>query len=249
MKLFLENLNKYWATPTIAIVGGLLGLYFTVVKNSLETEAQKIANSATKIETELKQREFNNNVKIQMYTEVKEAIVKEDKKLQTAVLLMVNEMLADDSIFREKLITILIASPNTDESVIKAQKETESKTLAFTKAEGQKQSGKFSIDVFYLEDIINESEPRAKKIYNTLRQEFPDYQVRFRILPRTINAKSGYRISANEIRYESSEKEVAERILAIIKAQKIFEMEQPRKTIISPGNPTPNYLSIFVRNM
>jgi len=249
MKTFLENLNKYWATPIIAIVGGLLGLYFTVVKNSLEAEAQRIATSATKIETELKQREFNNNVKIQMYTEVKEAIVKEDKKLQNAVLLLVNEMLADDSVFREKLITILIASPNTDESVIKVQKEIENKALTFTKDEDQKLISKFTVDVFYLEDIIKESEPRAKKIYNSLKQEFPDYQIRMRILPRSINAKIGYRISANEIRYESGEKEVADRILGLITAQKIFELEQPRKVVISPGNPTPNYISIFVRNM
>ena len=74
MKDFLENLNKYWATPMIAIVGGLLGVYFSVVKNSLETEAAKLQNTATEISTELKQREFYNDLKIQMYSEVKEAI-------------------------------------------------------------------------------------------------------------------------------------------------------------------------------
>ncbi|MDO9254737.1 MAG: hypothetical protein Q7U54_04425 [Bacteroidales bacterium] len=249
MKTFLENLNKYWATPIIAIVGGLLGLYFTVVKNNLEADASRIAASATKIETELKQREFNNNVKLQMYTEVKEAIIKEDKKLQTAVLLLVNEMLADDSLFREKLITILIASPNTDESVIKVQKDIETKTITFTKDEKQKQSSTFTIDVFYLEDIISESEPRAKKIYSSLKQEFPDYLVRMRRLPRSINAKNGYRISANEIRFEPGEQEVADKILSVIRTQRIFEKEQPRKMVVSPGNPSPNYLSIFVRNM
>ncbi len=251
MKTFLENLNKYWATPLIAIVGGLLGLYFTVVKNNLEADASRIAASATKIETELRQREFNNNLKIQMYTEVKEAIVKEDKKLQNAVLLLVNEMLADDSLFREKLITILIASPNTDESVIKVQKEIETKAITFTKDEKLKQSGKFTIDVFYLEDIIKESEPRAQKIYTALKKEFPvtDYQIRVRRLPRYINAKTGYRISANEIRFEPGEKEVADKILSVIKTQRIFEMEQPRKMIVSPGNTSPNYVSLFVRNM
>ena len=61
----------------------------------------------------MKEREFRNELKIQMYSEVKEAISKNDEKLKSVVLLMVNEMLADASLFREKLITILLASPTT----------------------------------------------------------------------------------------------------------------------------------------
>jgi hypothetical protein len=93
MKQFLENLNKYWATPVVAIVGGALGIYFTILNGNLEA-------SAKRIETELKQREFDNSLKLQMYGEVKEAILKQDAKVQSAVLLIVNEMLSADSLFR-----------------------------------------------------------------------------------------------------------------------------------------------------
>ncbi|MCF8368451.1 MAG: hypothetical protein K9G76_05365 [Bacteroidales bacterium] len=249
MRNFLENLNKYWATPMIAIVGGLLGLYFTVVKNNLEAEADKLGIAAKKIETDLKQREFQNTLKIQMYGEVKEAISQEDEKLQNAVLLMVNEMLSDDSLFRDKLITILLASPNTDESVKVEQQKLEKKTQEFVQLEKQKTASVFTIDVFYLEDVVAEAEPRAKQIEQLILDHMQGYQVRFRQLPRNINAKSGYRISANEIRYEADEKEIAEKILSLIQEADIFQLEQPRLNQINPNKPTPNYISIFVRNM
>ncbi|RPH29749.1 MAG: hypothetical protein EHM93_16925 [Bacteroidales bacterium] len=249
MKLFLENLNKYWATPIIAIVGGLLGLYFTVVKNSLESKTRRIETVALQIETNLKQKEFENNIKFHMFEEVKGAITKNDDKLQKAVLLLVNEMLADDSLFRDKLISILMSSPNTDESVRKIQQDIEVKTKHYIKQDELIASEEFTIDVFYLEDIIKEAEPRAKQIVDILKAEFPDYQVRLRLLPHSINAKTRYRISANEIRYEPEEKEMAQKVLDLINSKNVFKLEMPRLNEINPTKPTPNYISVYVRNM
>ncbi|MCU4174176.1 hypothetical protein [Carboxylicivirga sp. N1Y90] len=249
-KLFFENLNKYWATPMIAIIGGILGIYFTIIKDSLEADAQRIENVALKIESELKQQEFKNNLKIQMYGEVKDAITQNDEKLQNAVLLLVNEMLADDSLFREQLITILLTSPNVNESVRKNQEEIQTKAEVFIKEEKQISATNFFIDVFYLEDIISEAKPRAEIIVRKLTEELGNnYQVRLRRLPLNINAKSGYRISANEIRYEKDEAEIAEEVLELIQSENVFSIEQPRMKQIRPSKKTPNYLSIFVRNM
>ena len=248
--LFLENLNKYWVTPIIAIIGGILALYFTIIKDKMEADAQRIENVALKIESDLKQREFNNNLKIQMYSEVKDAITKNDEKLQNAVLLLVNEMLADDSLFREQLITILLTSPNVKESVRRNQQEIQSKVEQFNNEERQISANDFIIDVFYTEDMINESKPRANKIVRLLNHELGNnYKVRLRILPMNINAKSGYRITANEIRYEDEETKLANKIHKLIMDNNIFELEQPRMKKIRPIKKTPNYLSIFVRNM
>jgi len=248
--LFLENLNKYWVTPIIAIIGGILALYFTIIKDKMEADAQRIENVALKIESDLKQREFNNNLKIQMYSEVKDAITKNDEKLQNAVLLLVNEMLADDSLFREQLITILLASPNVNESVRRKQQDIQSKVEQFNNEERQISANDFIIDVFYTEDMINESKPRANKIVRLLNHELGNnYKVRLRILPMNINAKSGYRITANEIRYEDEETKLANKIHKLIMDNNIFEREQPRMKKIRPIKKTPNYLSIFVRNM
>lgn len=247
MKNILEHYNKYWVAPTIAIVGGLLGLYFSVVKQKLENQATNLANTATRIETELKEREFTNTLKIQMYSEVKDAIAKKDKQLQNAVLLIVNEMLEDDSLFRDKLITILLSSPNTDDSVRVEQQRMEDRAVRFRKEETQIAENKFTIDVFMLEDLQQEAAPRVDRIIALLTEKFPNYQIRKRILPRSINARSGYRVAQNEIRFEAEEEPIARQVHDIILANHVFQFEQPRLKMIT--HKTPNYISVFVRNM
>ncbi len=247
MKKYLESFNKYWVAPTIAIVGTLLGLYFSTIKQNLENQSIKISNTAESIESELKQKEFNNSLKLQMYNEVKDAILKKDTSLQKAVMLIVNEMLADDSIFRDKLLTLLLASPNTVNSLRTEQRKNDTITRYFRMEESQISASKFTIDIFYLDDIKTEAKPRAEKIKSILSAKYPDYNVRVRLLPRNINARNGYRISGNEIRYEENEKDIANQALKLIEQNKIFSAEQP-KLQLSHQN-SPKYISIFVRNM
>ena len=95
-----------------------------------------------------------------------------------------NEILADDTLFREQLITILMASPNIDESVKKEQVEIEQKTVEFKKDEVKKLVNEFTVDVFYLEDILRESEPGAKRVMTTLQSAYPDQRIRLRRLQR-----------------------------------------------------------------
>lgn len=247
MKTFLENLNKYWVTPVIAIVGGLLGLYFSVVKQELETQAANLESTALRIETELKQKEFNNELKLHMYSEVKDAITRNDKKVQSAVLLIVNELLADDSSFRDKLVDLLEASPFTNDSVKVEIQKIEKKESAFYTEQSPNGGQAFTIDVFYLEDIMKEAMPKARQVKKLLETTYPGYKIRLRLLPKSINARSGYRIDANEIRYDAQEKVLAQKCQQLLKAEGIFTNEQPRLREVSSA--TPNYMSIFVRNM
>jgi hypothetical protein len=247
MKTFLENLSKYWVTPIVAIVGGLLGLYFSIVKNDLEKQASNLESTALRIETELKQKEFSNDLKLHMYTEVKDAITKGDKKVQSAVLLIVNELLADDSAFRDKLIDLLRASPNTSDSVkVEIQRMVRTENAFFTEQTRQAEDT-FTIDVFYLEDVKKEALPRAKKVKEMLQQYYPDYNIRLRLMPKTVNARSTYRIEANQIRYDKTEEELAKKCLELLKSERIFSLEQP--SLYEVKRATPNYMSIFVRNM
>lgn len=156
-------------------------------------------------------------------------------------------MLANDSLFRERLITIMLASPNTETAIFKQQNEIENKVQQFNIDEQQAVKGKFKIDVFYLEDVINEAKPRAQKIVNLLKERYPDYQIRIRLLPRSINAQSGYRISANEIRFEENEKSLALEVQKLLNINKVFQLEKPVLHQITYH--TPNYISIFVRNI
>jgi hypothetical protein len=247
MKAFLEHVNKYWVAPLIAIVGGIVGVYFSIVKSSLETQAANLQNTALQIETQLKEKEFDNDLKLQMYNEVKDAITHNDKKLQSAVLLIVNELLADDSLFRDKLVDLLRTSPNTSDSVKKEIQTIEKNEDDFYAEQVQGKGSTFTIDVFYLESVAKEALPRAKQVKALLSSIWPTYTVRLRLLPRAVNARNGYRISANEIRYEKDEEPIAQKCLQAINDKNIFPLEQPRLHLIT--KPTPNYISVFVRNM
>jgi hypothetical protein len=104
----------------------------------------------------------------------------------------------------------------------------------------------FIIDVFYLEETSTESKPNSQTIVALLRNVFPNYIIRLRLLSSQINASIGYGIKENLIRCEANEADVANKVLGVIKGKNIFSSQQPRLQIISYR--TPNYISIFVRN-
>jgi energy-coupling factor transporter ATP-binding protein EcfA2 len=104
----------------------------------------------------------------------------------------------------------------------------------------------YIIDVFYLQDIISDSKPRAEKIVSALRSALPGYIVRLKMLSTEANARSGYGIKENLIRCETTETDIANKLAKIIEDSKISFRNQPRVQIIAYK--TPNYLSIFVCN-
>ena len=104
----------------------------------------------------------------------------------------------------------------------------------------------YKIDVFYMEETIDVAKPRGESLVATLRASFPNYNIQLRLLSIQANARSGYGIKENLIRCETDEADVANKVLGVIKGKNIFSSQQPRLQIIS--YPTPNYISIFVRN-
>ncbi|CAN5460541.1 hypothetical protein BH10BAC2_BH10BAC2_25870 [soil metagenome] len=106
----------------------------------------------------------------------------------------------------------------------------------------------YTIEVYYLEDIITEAKPRALKIVSLLRKEYPDYTINLRFLTTKTNKENkGFNVGQNLIHCESDEMGFADTILNLIKSKKIFELEQP--VIQKVYFKSPNYISIFVRNM
>lgn len=203
---------------------------------------KELINNQLRIENNLRPKEFENSLKLALYQEVKLAIEKKDTAVSHITLIAVNEMLKDkeDSIFRGNLISILLSLPNS-KTLMETQNNIDNFELPLSKTKNM------TIDVFYLEDILSESKPRAKIIDSLLQKKFPKYSIRVRLLPKAINARIGYRIGQNEIRFEADERNVATELQELIKQEKIFTLEQPVLREIK-GN-TPNYVSIFVRNM
>lgn len=232
----------------LAILTGINTYTSTKNKNDLEiatmridTAQRKLNLQSTELDNIIKRREFDNNLKMEMYKETKDAIGK-DSLTQNATLVILNEMLADDSAFRWKLKSILSQSPS-----LKAQAVIQKKLDVFSYQQSSLVKSKFTIDVFYLEELVKEALPRAKRIVEVLKQKFPSYNVRLRVLPTAVNIQSGYRIDANKIRYEKSETAIAKQVRDIIIASRVLQIEQPQMNMIRYS--TPNYISVFVRNM
>lgn len=238
-KSFLERLNNRWVTPLFAIVAVIYGFIFKVNNDKLNTLTQQVEN-------ELRVKEFDNNLKMTIYSEVKEAIQNKDTALQNATLIVINEMLKDDSAFREKLKTVLFASSNSA-GLIQVQKkidqfsDEEKKVTEFVKS-----NDSFRVDVFYLDDL-KEGKEEADKFIGKLKEEFGEESVRLRLLPKEVNARNGFRISENQIRYEPGEEGQAERIKTLIKNSGAMPLEPPRLLKLN-NYKSPNYISVFVRN-
>ena len=242
-KSILEKLNTRWVTPLFAVIAIIYGFIFKVTSDRVDQNTRNLNNLKIQIDNQLRQKEFDNNLKMTIYQEVKEAIKeKNDSALQNATLIVVNEMLKDDSLFKEKLKTVLFASTNSKKLIA-----TQQKIDQFSVEQTSTPVNGFRIDIFYLDNILAEAKPRAEKIQRLLQSRFPQYKTRLRLLPKEINAQTGYRIDANQVRFESGEKNIADEVLNAIVREGIFQKEQPIPHLTS--NSTPNYISIFVRNM
>ncbi len=247
-KSFLEKLNSKWVTPLFAIIAIVYGFMFKVNNDKLQQNANELDYLSKQIENELRVKEFDNNLKMMIYSEVKEAITKKDSALQNATLIVINEMLKDDTLFREKLKTVLFASSNSKQLIAVQEKIDQFSSEQKDMVKPSASSIGYKIDVFYLDDIVDEAKPRAEKIVKLLEKRYPENTVRLRLLPKEVNAQVGYRISANQIRFEPGESELAKEVLEVIQQNSVFKLEQPVMHEINYYK-SPNYISIFVRNM
>ncbi len=105
----------------------------------------------------------------------------------------------------------------------------------------------YKIEVFYTLDLGAESKPRAEKIYNLLVDRYPDCTVVLTPLSIQKNAQPGYNIQQNQIRYEANETDAFLELQSIINEANIFEKEAISGHQVKYY--TPNYISVFVRNM
>lgn len=256
--LIVIGILTAWNTYTTQVTKNKLDItkaQLDTAKARLEIQSIMLENQSTALESDLRKREFGNSLKFRLYEEVRNAITGREPKIQDAVVLIINEMLADDSVYRAKLSNILLSSQNTDAAVKTSIVQTQKLEYTFVAEQTQtlatlnrpENEDKFTIDVFYLEDVKQEAKPRAEKIVTLLDTKYPQHTVRLRMLPKIINARSGYGIGSNQVRYEPGEKKLAEEVIDYITSEKIFPREQ------LTGHPvkskTTHYISVFVRNM
>lgn len=245
-----ERINARYLSPILAIVSGVLVVFTTIHGISINNATTKLTNLSTKVDTELKQKEFSDNLKLSLFTQVKDAI--EQKNKDTAImkltLLYVNTLLTDstDSTYRESLKTILLSAVSGDkrQSLINTQNTIDSfkNEQAYS---GTAANNKFNIDIFYIEDNGLEAQKQAATIKQAIDNKYATlFNVRVRNLPSYINAQPGYRIDASCIRYEKVETKQAEKILGVINDIGVLKPDNIELQPITYR--TPNYVSVFI---
>lgn len=254
----VETTNKYLLTPAIFLLTAAVSVYTAITKNQMDKqnaiiteETAKIQNAAKSIESELAEKEFENNLKFQMYTEVKEAISDTNSKKQKVVLSLVNEMLADDSTFREKLITILLASSQVNVSVKEEQNRIELRKERFESG-FQDSFPVFTIDILYSDDLAKKVSVKAESVSKLLQEKYPSYNIRLRCLPREINARKAFRFGRNEIRYNKTDSTLDYAIQKeLLAANLITEDTVKLKEGIGPRNSEgpKNYMTLFIKTV
>ena len=237
----VEKLNNKWVTPIMAIITTVYGFIFTIHFNQLKTQESKLSQIQSSVNTKIQEKSFINNLRLTLYQEVKQSMKSNDTNQQKITLLLVDELLKEDSNFRDKLIT-LVLSHSKSPTLIRDQQEYDN----FKEEDGLIQ-GKWTISVFWLEDIPSESKPRAEQVANLISKKYPTITVKVRRLSKMVNSKEGYRISQNIIRAEKHEIKFANDIAKIINSTNILPME---KIIVGESSTkSKQNFSIFIRNM
>lgn len=237
----IDKLNNKWVTPIVAIITAIYGMVFGFYFNKMDLQEKKLKQVETSLNTKLREKEFINNLRLTLYQEVKQSMKSQDTNQQKVTLLLIDELLKEDTSFRDKLVT-LVLSHTKSPTLVKEQEEY----MTFNEVE-QSIKGRWNISIFWLEDIPSESQPRAIKIADLIRKRYPTINVRVRRLSKMVNSKSGYRISQNLVRAEQSESKLASDIIKLVNNSGILENEK----LILTNSSTKSFqnFSIFVRNM
>lgn len=244
-KGFLSNILNFQNVVLTAItIASSISAYKNIGIDS------KLGVESRELENKIKQKSFENELRFKIYGEVLTVLDTTDGKKQEAVRSMVEIMLKDDSVFKERMLAVMYFDPNTVDSVrnkIAIVRESINQLTDSAVRITPRKGSPFRVDVFYLEDIPIEAKPRAEKVAQAIKEKNPSYDVRLRVLPKTINDRPGYRISSNQIRCEISERSKAQELLKLIESKNVFQLEQPEINQITYK--TPAYISIFIRNM
>jgi hypothetical protein len=128
----------------------------------------------------------------------------------------------------------------TVESTFEFEEESVPKHAGHTASEEWK---KWNYDIFFLEEKESDS-VLSNVIKAHLLENGYEGRIRVRVLPQSINMRSGYHVKVPEVRYNTWEKKGAEQVLQLLEGSAAAREVSFSLRTVSMN--TPNYISIFV---
>ncbi len=244
-----EVIHTRWLSPLVAGVSLVVSLVFSVKNQNLAERTKELENKQTELKTDILKKEFDNNLKMKIFEEVRRASSTSiSLNEQNVVKTMVTDMLADFPLYRDNLLELLQKSAVIDTSIKQQTKkllQEESKYQAEQQTiETPPATGKVRLDIFYVETADADTRGKANALKSLIDQKLPArYQTRVRMLPQSVNAQSGYRITGNQLRYEKEEEKYATEILNL---PGVNNMLASSLTLHQIQYNTPSYISLFI---
>lgn len=258
----MSDFFKNVMVPAITILTALLAAWVnysvSTVKNNLDLQKAKLEEqqvSLNKLTAERSLRKFDEDLTFRVYDAVITSLKANDAKQQQAASALVIVMAEEP--LRTQLLQVFdkaqTTAPEVRLEVAKVlateqrfqQEEAAAKSAAAARPAAPSAGsgwGEWDIDVFWCQKSGEPAHKAADAIVAALQKDGAKGRLRARILPDSINAQPGYRVSGYAIRRDAGEEERA----AALKAVAERALPGTGFDILPTARPTRWYLSAFI---
>ena len=225
------------------------------------------ALQVSRFDAQLKQAQAERELNFKIYASIADALESGDPKRVLAVRGIVDAMASDNikpkflealepaivGVYEEEQISAMARSsarsaieprPTVDAKSLGGEGEAPPDPGAVNEAPVAPSWGDWDFDIFWCANSGVEAENLANKIRSWLINDGAKGRVRSRVLPNSVNAKSGFRVTGYQIRRSQQEVAMANRIERFILSIEGLE-DLTLVQHVSSQN-TPWYLSVFV---
>lgn len=247
------NLITLAAAALAACLSGFMNLKYGPKLQELEAAQNQTNLLISQQSLDQGEEKFDRDFKFSVIDRVFTAIGSGNKEQISVALAMVKTMLANDPETQTELLKAIANTPDASTAdQIKAaatvQKivgfDSTQATTALVVLDPAKPMGDDQrirrFDVFFGESKAMVTERKAKQVLDLLQRFQPKAQMRVRPLPDVVNARAGYGVKQNEIRYDAGEVEAAKRL------QMELEQAGVRMELHESLSKTDAYMSLFV---
>jgi hypothetical protein len=237
-----------------AIATTYTGCKYNDIKTQLEVQNSQLQAQEALLRMNHDSVSFIREHKLKIYDKLYSVMDNPTKEKLELATILAKEMLVDD-MFQEKLLQVLLSCPqasqHTKEIASIALKEIDhfEQQQDAVKVAKEKFTNiptidpkSYLVDLFYLESTSQHTLDKITAVKNALNNI--GYTVRIRKLSNIINARSGYQIHSNQIRYERENK--TEMTIAGSLQQTINSAFNTDIELRAVSQSSPGYLSIFI---
>ena len=243
------------AAAIAAIVSTYMSVQYGPALKKLEVHQTEINALLSQQNLEQGEEKFDRDFKFSIIDRVFTAIGSGNKEQISVALAMVKTMLGSDPETQKELLKAIASTPDAStadqlkaavavENIVRFDSAQVITTMA-NLVEPQKgtpaaEVTEWRFDVFFGEGKAQVTQEKAERIAAALRELYPQSKVRLRDLPDVVNAREGYNVKRNEIRFDHDEAEQAKKMLMAM--EKIGVRMQPHEST----SRTAGYISVFV---